>query len=74
MSKPERAQFIHTKIRSALGAIQNDPRYDWNRDFSDAIGSAAEKLGKAIQKFVDGKATEEDVRPFYKAYVGTYAR
>lgn len=74
LTKPERAQFIHTKIRSALRAIQNDPRYDWNRDFSDAIGTAAETLGKALLKFVDGKADEDTVKDTYKKYVAMYAR
>lgn len=74
MTKPERQQFIHAKIRSALGAIQNDPRYDWNKDFSDAIGAAAETLGKSLQKFVDGKADENAVKETYKLYVATYAR
>lgn len=27
-----------------------------------------------VQKFIDGKATEEEIRPLYVAYVQTYAK
>lgn len=73
MTKPERKQFIYEKLSAALRAIKNDPKFDWSRE-SEAICVAAETLVKAIQKFVDGKTTEDEIKPLYKVYVSLYAK
>lgn len=73
MTKPERKQFILERLRAAMGAIQNDPRYDWNRQ-SESICEAAEALMLAVMKFIDGKLDEPEIKPLYKQYVSHYAR
>lgn len=74
MTKIERKHHIMGKLRSAMGAIQNDPKYDWAREPSEAICTAAETMMKAVQKYIDGKLDEEAIRPLYKAYVQLHVR
>lgn len=74
MTKPERKQQIMERLRSNMAAIQNDPRFDWTREPSQVTCAAAETLMKAVQKFIDGKLDEGEIKPLYKSYVGMYAR
>lgn len=73
MTKPERKSFMLDKLRSAMSAIQSDSKYDWTRQ-NEAIYEAAEALLKAVHRFIDGKIDEQEVKPFYRAYVGLYVR
>lgn len=73
MSNLERKTFMLAKLRAAMSAIQNDPRYDWTRQ-SEAICEAAESLLQAVERFMDGAIEESEVKPFYKAYVSLYTR
>lgn len=71
MTKPERKQHILERLRSNLAAIQDDPRFDWERT-SEEIYSAADTMMKAVQQFIDGKLDEVEIKPLYKAYVSLH--
>lgn len=67
-SKADRALYIRKKIQSGVGALQADPRYDWDRESED-IYTAAESLTQAELDFAAGKIDEDAVRVKYKTYV-----
>lgn len=72
--KRERKAQIMERLRSSMAAIQNDPRFDWTREPSQATCAAADTLMKAVQKFIDGKLGEGEIKMLYKSYVNLYAR
>lgn len=84
MTKPERKRYILDKLKTAMAAIQSDPKYAWGPPMEffppgtvvpeNPKTAAAEGLMKAAQKFIDGKLDEAEIKPLYKQYVGLYAK
>lgn len=66
-SKIERRTEICHTVSEAMKALSRKKSMDWTRD-TPAITAAQEELDKTMFGYVQGEATREQVKKFYKRF------